>query len=90
MSNSYDFGVSVQNKGSNPTDFGVSYSVAKKGHDEKGKADAPLTKFSYTGNVPKKIYGGSNYLNATVVTNDYSQHGGGMEIADYRVEYPEV
>lgn len=77
-SNPTDFGVSIRNKGGNAMDFnyrgGNPFSFFGSQQKKNNvQADAPLTKFSYTGVVEKKIYGGTDYVNATVSTNDYSE-----------------
>ena len=79
-SNPTDFGVSIQNKGGNVMDFnyrgGNPFSFFGSQQKKNNvQADAPLTKFSYTGVVEKKIYGGTDYVNATVSTNDYTPTG---------------
>ena len=79
-SNPTDFGVSIQNKGGNVMDFnyrgGNPFSFFGSQQKKNSvQADAPLTKFSYTGSPEKKIYGGTNYVNATVSTNDYTPTG---------------
>ena len=54
----------------NPYDFGVSYTVLKKGQNPYRYDESPI-KFTYS-NASKKVYGGTDYMNNTVRENDYA------------------